>query len=150
MSFSRRLREKYDALFLDCPSGISLLSESVLRAADAVIVPILPTPLSVRMLIQLDEFISQEGWSDMFVLPFFSMVDRRKSLHHAMIESTRAVSCHPRHRDQIRERDRAHEPAPGAAARLRTRERRGADVLGAVERDRRSHRNDELARRART
>ena len=87
---SGALREKYDALFLDCPPGISLLSENVLRAADAVIIPMLPTPLSVRMLAQLNEFISEEGWSDIVVLPFFSMVDRRKSLHHAVIESTRA------------------------------------------------------------
>lgn len=68
---------------------MSLLSENVLRAADAVIVPMLPTPLSVRMLAQLNEFISNEGWSDILVMPFFSMVDRRKSLHHAVIESTR-------------------------------------------------------------
>ena len=89
LMMSRPLREKYDALFLDCPPGISLLSENVLRAADAVVVPMLPTPLSVRMLTQLKEFISGQGWSDIVVLPFFSMVDRRKSLHHALIESTR-------------------------------------------------------------
>jgi len=52
---SRSLRSGYDALFLDCPPGISLLSENVLRAADAVVVPLLPTPLSVRMLEQLRE-----------------------------------------------------------------------------------------------
>jgi chromosome partitioning protein len=90
LMMSGSLREKYDALFLDCPPGISLLSENVLRAADAVVVPMLPTPLSVRMLTQLNEFISGEGWSDIAVLPFFSMVDRRKALHHAVIESVRA------------------------------------------------------------
>jgi len=90
LMMSRSLSENYDALFLDCPPGMSLLSENVLRAADAAIVPMLPTPLSVRMLAQIHEFISNEGWSDLVVMPFFSMVDRRKSLHHAMIESTRA------------------------------------------------------------
>jgi cellulose biosynthesis protein BcsQ len=89
LKMSRSLREKYDVLFLDCPPGISLLSENVLRAADAVIVPMLPTPLSVRMLMQLKDFIRDEGWSDIVVLPFFSMVDRRKSLHHVVIENTR-------------------------------------------------------------
>lgn len=89
MMMSRPLQEQYDVLFMDCPPGISLLSENVLRAADAVIVPMLPTPLSVRMLMQLKEFISNEGWSDIALLPFFSMVDRRKSLHHDVIESTR-------------------------------------------------------------
>ena len=68
---------------------MSLLSENVLRAADAVIVPLLPTPLSVRMLAQLQEFIDASGWEDLSLLPFFSMVDRRKSLHHDVIASAR-------------------------------------------------------------
>ncbi len=85
----RPLRESYDSLVLDCPPGISLLSENVLRAADAVIVPLLPTPLSVRMVVQLREFIQASGWSDLVFLPFFSMVDRRKSLHAEVIASTR-------------------------------------------------------------
>ena len=89
LKMSRSLREVYSALFLDCPPGISLLSENVLRAADVLVVPLLPTPLSVRMLIQLRDFIDAEGWVDLMLLPFFSMVDRRKSLHHDVIASTR-------------------------------------------------------------
>jgi chromosome partitioning protein len=90
LRMSRPLGERYRALFLDCPPGISLLSESVLRAADVVVVPLLPTPLSVRMLVQLQEFVADEGWTDLRLVPFFSMVDRRKSLHHEVIASTRA------------------------------------------------------------
>jgi chromosome partitioning protein len=89
LKMSRSLREKYSALFLDCAPGISLLSENVLRAADAIIVPLLPTPFSVRMLEQLQEFISGEGWTDLVLLPFFSMVDRRRSLHNDVMASTR-------------------------------------------------------------
>lgn len=89
LKMSRSLREVYAALCLDCPPGISLLSENVLRAADALIVPLLPTPLSVRMLAELQKFISSNQWGDLLLLPFFSMVDRRKSLHHDVIASTR-------------------------------------------------------------
>ena len=89
LKMSRSLRERYSALFLDCAPGISLLSENVLRAADAIIVPLVPTPFSVRMLEQLQDFISGEGWTDLVLLPFFSMVDRRRSLHHDVIVSTR-------------------------------------------------------------
>jgi chromosome partitioning protein len=89
LKMSRSLRDVYSALFLDCAPGISLLSENVLRAADAIIVPLLPTPLSVRMLVQLRDFITGEGWVDLILLPFFSMVDRRKSLHHDVMASTR-------------------------------------------------------------
>jgi cellulose biosynthesis protein BcsQ len=91
LKMSRPLAEQYDALFLDCPPGISLLSESVLCAADALIVPLLPTPLSVRMLEQLVAFIADKGWTDLQLLPVFSMVDRRKSLHRDVIEATRAT-----------------------------------------------------------
>jgi chromosome partitioning protein len=89
LKMSRSLREVYSALFLDCAPGISLLSENVLRAADAVIVPLVPTPLSIRMLLQLRDFIAGEGWSDLILLPFFSMVDRRRSLHRDIMASTR-------------------------------------------------------------
>jgi chromosome partitioning protein len=89
LRMSRPLGEQYGMLFLDCPPGISLLSENVLRAADLVVVPLLPTPLSVRMLVQLQEFVAGEGWTDVKLLPFFSMVDRRKSLHAQVITSTR-------------------------------------------------------------
>ena len=89
LRMSGPLSEQYDVLILDCPPGISLLSENVLRAADAVVVPMLPTPLSVRMLSQLNEFIGGQGWTDIVVLPFFSMVDRRKGLHQEVIDNTR-------------------------------------------------------------
>jgi chromosome partitioning protein len=89
LKMSRPLSERYSTLFLDCPPGISLLSENVLRAADAVVVPLLPTPLSVRMLSQLKDFIQKQGWKDIALLPFFSMVDRRKSLHKDVIENVR-------------------------------------------------------------
>src|SRR3984885_12604226 len=90
LKMSRSLRAQYAALFLDCPPGISLLSKNVLRAADAVVVPLLPTPLSVRMLAQLRDFVVDKGGSDLALIPFFSMVDRRKSLHHEVIAGTRA------------------------------------------------------------
>lgn len=90
LKMSRSLRATYSMLFLDCPPGISLLSENVLRAADAVVVPLIPSPLSIRMLKQLRDFTVAEGWTDLLLLPFFSMVDRRRSLHNEVIAATRA------------------------------------------------------------
>jgi cellulose biosynthesis protein BcsQ len=89
LKMSRSLQQAYDVLFLDCPPGISLLSENVLHAADVVMVPLLPTPLSLRMLIQLQAFIEQQGWQDLLLLPFFSMVDVRRSLHRELMANTR-------------------------------------------------------------
>jgi cellulose biosynthesis protein BcsQ len=90
LKMSRPLSDSCDYLFLDCPPGMTLLSENVLRAADAVIVPLLPTPLSVRMLEQLFDFVARSRWPDLRLLPFFSMVDRRRSLHEEMMTSARA------------------------------------------------------------
>ncbi len=91
LKMSRSLSEEYAVLFLDCPPGFSLLTENVLRAADAIVLPLLPTPLSVRMLVQLRELLAREEWGGVKLLPFFSMVDRRKGLHWEIIASTREL-----------------------------------------------------------
>lgn len=83
------LAEQCDTLFMDCPPGISLLTESVLRGADALIVPLVPTPLSVRMLDELVEYIATQQWPDLKLLPLFSMVDWRKSVHYQMATAMR-------------------------------------------------------------
>jgi len=75
------LKTEYDAVILDCPPSISLLSESVLHAADLLLVPLIPTTLSVRTLDQLTEFIAGLNGHRPAVLAFFSMIDRRKRLH---------------------------------------------------------------------
>jgi cellulose biosynthesis protein BcsQ len=75
------LKDEYDAVFLDCPPSISLLSESVLHAADLLLVPLIPTTLSVRTLDQLTDFVGGFNGHRPDVLAFFSMIDRRKRLH---------------------------------------------------------------------
>jgi chromosome partitioning protein len=80
------LRGEYDVVFLDCPPGISLLSESVLNAADTLLVPLIPTTLSVRTLDQLTDFIGDLDGSRPQILAFFSMLDRRKRLHREISE----------------------------------------------------------------
>jgi cellulose biosynthesis protein BcsQ len=76
----------YDLVVLDCPPSISLVSENVLHAADGVLVPLIPTTLSVRTLDQLSTFIAELDRGRPRVLGFFSMVDRRKRLHRDIVE----------------------------------------------------------------
>jgi chromosome partitioning protein len=83
----RPLAAEYDVLFLDCPPSISLLSENVLHAADILVVPLIPTTLSVRTLDQLTEFVSGFNGHQPHVLAFFSMVDRRKKLHQEITKT---------------------------------------------------------------
>lgn len=72
---------QYDHLFLDCPPSISIVSESVFIAADVLLVPTIPTPLSLRTLTQLDRHLHETVTRRPRIMAFFCMVDRRKGLH---------------------------------------------------------------------
>ncbi len=89
MKLMRPLQRRYACLILDCAPGMSLVSENIMHAADALVVPLLPSPLSVRMLEQLLDFVARRNWSDLKILPFFSMVDRRKLLHKETMNALR-------------------------------------------------------------
>jgi chromosome partitioning protein len=80
------LSDEYDAVFLDCPPTVSLVSENVLHAADVILVPLIPTTLSMRTLEQLADFVAEFNGSKPELLAFFSMVDRRKKLHREITE----------------------------------------------------------------
>ncbi|MFW6195452.1 MAG: ParA family protein [Chloroflexota bacterium] len=87
-----QVRNDYDYVFLDCPPGITLASENVFHASDALLVPLIPTTLSARTLEQLGDFIEDRKDGDkrlrkLRLLPFFSMVDVRKRMHMEMLES---------------------------------------------------------------
>lgn len=71
----------YDLAILDCAPSISLVSESVFDAADALLVPVIPTTLSLRTFDQLLRFTEGEVERPPQIVGFFSMVDRRKRLH---------------------------------------------------------------------
>jgi cellulose biosynthesis protein BcsQ len=74
------LGREYDAVFLDCPAGFSLLTEGVFAAADAVLMPTIPTVLSLRTIARVIKRADRSG-SSSELASFFSMVDRRKALH---------------------------------------------------------------------
>jgi chromosome partitioning protein len=76
----------YDTVVLDCPPSISLVSENVLHAADLLMVPLIPTTLSLRTFDQLTEFVAGLPGRRPVVRAFFSMVDRRKRLHREVVE----------------------------------------------------------------
>jgi len=77
----RPLARDYDHVYIDCAPSISLVSEGVFHAADTLLVPVIPTPLSFRTLEQLRRHLDDHGPTKLDVKPFFCMVDRRKSMH---------------------------------------------------------------------
>lgn len=79
------ITDRYDVALLDCAPGITLTSESVFDAADALIVPTIPTTLSERTLEQLTRFLAEQTHAPT-LLPFASMLDRRKRLQRDLVE----------------------------------------------------------------
>jgi chromosome partitioning protein len=76
----------YDIIILDCPPNISTLSENVFRAADCIVVPVIPTTLSEHTFEQLMEFFRDNKLQRKKILPFFSMMQRTKKLHCETVE----------------------------------------------------------------
>jgi chromosome partitioning protein len=80
------LSKKYHWVFLDCPPGISLLAENVFRAADVILVPLIPTPLSIRSFEEISVFFGRKRLDRSRLVPFFSMVEKRKRIHRETME----------------------------------------------------------------
>lgn len=85
------VRSDYHFLFLDCAPSISLVSENIFAAADVLLVPTIPTTLSLRTLKQVQDFCAEGDYGHLSVIPFFSMVDRRKTLHREIVESRAGI-----------------------------------------------------------
>ena len=57
----QKLGRGYTYVLLDCPPGLSILSENVFAAADLILVPTIPTVLSLRTLSRLVEHVGHRG-----------------------------------------------------------------------------------------
>jgi chromosome partitioning protein len=89
----RRLREtlgamddEYDCMILDCPPNITLVSENVFRAADYIVVPFIPTTLSLLSYGKLVGFFRDEGLDADRIRAFFSMTETRKRMHRDIMQ----------------------------------------------------------------
>ena len=78
-------KNEYDLIILDCPVTISTLSENIFTAADCILVPLIPTTLSVRTHRQLLSFCKKKNYDVTKIFTFFSMVDRRKKMHRDLM-----------------------------------------------------------------
>jgi cellulose biosynthesis protein BcsQ len=77
----REMRQDYDRIILDCPPGLTETSAQILRNADIVVVPVIPSPLSERALTDVQMFLDSSGKKHAPLLPVYTMVDRRRSIH---------------------------------------------------------------------
>jgi cellulose biosynthesis protein BcsQ len=81
------LGKNYDRIIFDCPPVLNELSAQVMRAADLVIVPLPPSPLSARAFEVVVDEVRGHGKGHPPILPVLSMLDLRRSLHKAAREA---------------------------------------------------------------
>ena len=87
------LADQYDHIFLDCPPDIALVAENVFEMADVLVVPLIPTTLSLRAYNRLVRFLVKRRPKQLVILPFFNLVDDKKPIHRAVTNNVR--SKHP-------------------------------------------------------
>lgn len=78
--------KEYDLVLLDCPPGISLLHENIFQGADWLLLPNIPTTLSIRSYDTILDYFKDNDLSTDKIKCFFSMVDHRKNLHHEIVQ----------------------------------------------------------------
>jgi chromosome partitioning protein len=78
--------KQFDVIFLDCPPGISLLHDNIFNAADWILMPNIPTTLSIRSYETVTGYFKDNSFDASKIKCFFNMVDHRKNLHHEVME----------------------------------------------------------------
>jgi cellulose biosynthesis protein BcsQ len=78
--------EQYSLIILDCAPNFSLMTEQVFDTADSLYVPIIPSYLSLRTFEQTRDFFKEHKLKPKRLHGFYTMVDRRRSLHRVMIQ----------------------------------------------------------------
>ena len=82
---TQALGKHYPRIILDCPPVLNEISAQAMRAADVVIVPLPPSPLSARAFATVAEAVRGAGKRHPPMLPVLAMVDRRRTLHREAI-----------------------------------------------------------------
>jgi chromosome partitioning protein len=70
----------YKYIFIDSPPTLSPISQNIFKASDVILIPTIPTTLSVRTYNQIINYF--KGYiSKRKILTFISMMDKRKNIH---------------------------------------------------------------------
>lgn len=85
------LKGSFDYIFIDCPPNLNLLAENIFHTADFILVPIIPSTLSENAYDQVYAFLEKNGYDTRKLIPFFTLVDKRKKIHQQTIERFEAT-----------------------------------------------------------
>ena len=82
----KQFEGEYEFVFIDCPPGFSALSENIFNAADIVLMPVIPTTLSVRTYNMVKDYFKEKELDTAKLMCFFTMTDLRKNMHNEIME----------------------------------------------------------------
>ena len=77
---------EYDLVVVDCAPEASTVSENVVNFSDLIVVPLVPSPLSINTFDMLLQFAIELKDKHPSIYAAFNMVDRRKHLHKQLLE----------------------------------------------------------------
>ena len=81
----KQVAKEYDFVFLDCPPGFSALTENIFNASDIVLMPVIPTTLSIRTYGMVKNYFKEKELDLHKMMCFFTMVDLRKNMHNEIM-----------------------------------------------------------------
>jgi len=81
----QQAQRAYGRIIIDCPPGMSGLNDEVLLVADLIIVPVVPSAVSMRALTDLAAELRKSLNRDAVLMPVFTMVDRRRASHRELL-----------------------------------------------------------------
>jgi cellulose biosynthesis protein BcsQ len=85
-SILNQLEKEYDFVFIDCPPGFSVLSENIFYATDIILMPTIPTTLSVRSYEMVKDYFKEKNLDESKLMCCFTMVDIRKNMHNEIMQ----------------------------------------------------------------
>jgi len=86
LKISDALDKEYDRILIDCPPGLGITADQVIRGADLILMPVIPSTLSGRAAEELAAHLGHKKGAPP-VLSVFNLVDRRRLAHKAALEA---------------------------------------------------------------
>ncbi len=80
LKITQALARRYDRIIIDCPPGLGHTADQVIRGASLILLPMIPSALSVRAAAELRQHLDGRKAAPQ-VLPIFNLVDRRRAAH---------------------------------------------------------------------
>ncbi|MEP7372085.1 MAG: ParA family protein [Chitinophagaceae bacterium] len=88
----KEVEDDYDVCILDCSPGRFMLHNNIFQAADLLLIPNLPAPLSVYCNNMLMDVLQQDISLSKKVLSFYNMVQIHKILHKQYLDNAKDAS----------------------------------------------------------